>query len=192
MGKKSIPFALIVLFTLFFILIFYIPSGYCLFDKFFTKRQIVKWNESNAKNVDFDILKCANYKDEEDTFLPSRLCFFEGTITNNTADTIKKVIIPFIIFSNHKEVLRKNICLDVTVYPSGTIKINQCFTPLSNDFKNHQLTEIKHQLGEAYGWGLGDVIFIPKLESLDEYSQLRLGIDIDYNFDYDADKQIAE
>ena len=199
MRKKSIPFALIVLFTLFFI--FNTTAGYCFFDKLFAKRQILKWNESNAENVYFDIgaINIFRQKTSYSASYDHFFCLHNGIIKNNTKDIIQKIVVTIQFLSNEKEVLKKNICLNIDIFPTANIKLDQCFKisifpPIYDDksYSVDELDKLKQQLGETFGWRLGKIIFIPKLESLDEDSQHRLGIDIDYNFDYDADKQITK
>lgn len=201
--RKTVLHTRIVLFVLLFLLFFNIPSGYCLFDKFFAKRQIVKWNESNVKNVDFYI-EAINIFRQKQSYSASYdhfFCFHNGIIKNNTKDIMQKVIVTIQFLSNEKEVLKKNICLNINIFPTANIKLDQCFKIESIYFYRSdqnkpdsadELYKLKQQLGETFGWRLGKIIFIPKSESLDEYPQHSLGIDINYEFDYDADKQIAE
>jgi hypothetical protein len=195
MGKKSFLFTRIVLFVLLFLLFFNIPSGYCFFDKFFTKRQIAKWNESNANNVRIDSSSSSNYRKSGryDNDYEYFFCFRDWTIKNMTTDVIQNIIIPINFSSNETVVLTKNVCLNINIFPTATVKIDQCFLVMKKyNSPDDELFRLKKQLGEKYGWSTGKAIFIPKLKSLSDYPTNSLGIDIHYNFDYDADKQITK
>jgi hypothetical protein len=213
-------------FFLFCSFIFNIQSGYCMFDDFFAKKNILKWNESNSEKIHFDINNTYNgkllYKDKKyyvnvspvskgeshlDTMqreadlkaMEYYFCFFKGSIKNNTADILQMIILPIHILSDDKVVLTKNICLNITIFPTANISINKCF-PLSylssgamNNSDADELYRIKQQLGDKYGWRVGKPIIIPKLESLKSISKFnvgkRLGIEIDFYFNYDAEEQ---
>jgi len=184
--------AIFVLFCSFF---FNVSTGYCLFDDFFEKRKILKWNESNASDVHIVEAKTINYRkkttysDEYDYFFG----FMDLTIKNNTNDIIQNIIMTIEFLSNEKVVLKKNVCLNINIFPTAHVKVNQSFL-LSSLFGGvgDELYNLKQQLGNKYGWNFGKIIFIPKLESLSWNPVDSLDIKIDCKFDYDSDKQITK
>jgi len=205
-------FSLWIAFFLCCSFIFNIQSGYCIFDSVFVKRNILKWNESNSEKIHVDIKETYNgkllYRDNKYYVNVSAVnreadlrnmgyyfCFFKGSIKNNTDDILQIIILPIHILSDDKVVLTKNICLNITIFPTADIAINQCF-PLRGYMTNSdadELYKIKQQLGDKYGWRIGKPIFIPKLESLKSVSKWsvgdRLGIEIGYYFDYNGEGQ---
>jgi hypothetical protein len=97
-------------------------------------------------------------------FHSNNVCFPEGVITNNSDNIIKQLIIPFIVLSGSKEVHTENLLLNVTVYPSATVKIDGCYElPWFGDGAS-ELVAIKGQLGESYGWTHGKIIIITDTE----------------------------
>ena len=177
----------LILFISCFTLIINVSSGYCFLNELFKidKRTILNWNDTNKDKLFFNVESSNNYRNRNQYSMYEHFfCLNGGLIKNDTNNIIQQIIIPLQFLSNQQVILKKYVCLNIKIFPTALVKINQCFYINSNELYN-----LSEQLKENYGWRYDKVIFIPKLKKLSDDPVKNLGIKIDYYFDYDADKQ---
>lgn len=144
----------------FFFLILNVDTGHCFLNGYLTKRKILNWNAANVNKVKIDLPSSSVFELENGE---DRVYFNKGSITNNSDIIIRQIIIPFHVYSNGEVVYKENLLLSVTVYPSATVNIDQCYSlPLLSP--HSELVDIQKQLGNSYGWSYGEIIIIPDSE----------------------------